>query len=261
MNFNELFEKYSSYIYNYALKLSCDPNVAEDVAQETFLKAWRNQDQLRSQESLKFWLRKICLNCFLMKVRKEKGKVDLSYDELTSLEKEGSQLQISSSDASPEDEVMVDEAVKDIQNGCFMAMVRRLTPNQRMAFSLIDMFGLTMEEVAGLLGISKSAIKALLYRARMNLDDFFSRRCDLIKVDNPCNCKAWADFNEHRNDIKNKALKKKLISSLDYTKTNYTFNSDVRRKVQFLYSQMPEKKPSQEWYDSVIRLIEDIYEN
>ncbi len=261
MNFNELFREYSSYIYNYALRLSCDPNVAEDISQETFLKAWKNKNQLKNEESIKYWLRKICLNSFLMKIRKDKGKIDLSYDELTNLERDGSVLQISSPAPSPEDEVIVDEAIKDIQNGCFLAMVRRLTPNQRITFSLIDMFGLSMDEVAKLLGISKSAIKALLHRARMNLDDFFSRRCNLVKVDNPCNCTAWYNFTKHRDDIKNKALKKKLISSLDYTKTNYTFNPDIRKKVQYLYSNMPDKKPSQEWYDNVIRLIEEIYEN
>ncbi|WP_432664960.1 RNA polymerase sigma factor [Wukongibacter baidiensis] len=260
MNFDQLFSKYSSYIYNYALKLSCDPSVAEDISQETFLKAWKNKGQLKNEEAIKYWLRKICLNTFLMKLRKEKGKIDLSYDELTSLEREGSVLQISSPSPSPEDEVIVDEAIKEIQNGCFLAMVRRLTPNQRIAFSLIDMFGLSMDEVANLLGLSKSAIKALLHRARMNLDDFFSRRCNLVKVSNPCNCIAWRDFAKHRNDIKNKALKKKLISSLDYTKANYAFDPEIRKKVQYLYSNMPDRKPSQEWYDNVIRLIGEIYE-
>lgn len=260
MNFDDLLSKYSCYIYNYALKLSCDPGVAEDISQETFLKAWKSKDQLKSEESVKYWLRKICLNSFLMKIRKEKGKIDLSYDELTDLEREGKVLQLTSSDPSPEDEVIVDEAIKDMQNVCFLAMVRRLTPNQRITFSLIDMFGLSMDEVADILGLSKCAIKALLHRARMNLDNFFSRRCSLIKVANPCNCIAWYDFVKHREDIRNKTLNKKRISSLDYNKIDYRFDPEVRKKVQCLYSNMPDKKPSQEWYDSVIKLIGEIYE-
>lgn len=261
MNFDKLFSEYSSYIYNYALKLSCDPNIAEDISQETFLKAWKKRDQLKKQESVKYWLRKICLNSFLMKLRKENGRISLSYDELEDLKREGRVLQISSLSPSPEDEIIVDEAIKEIQNGCFLAMVRRLTPNQRITFSLIDMFGLSMDEVAELLGLSKSAIKALLHRARMNLDDFFSRRCNLVRVDNPCSCIAWQGFVKHRNDIKNETLKKKLISSLDYTKTNYTFDPNIRKKVQYLYNNMPDKKPRQEWYDNVIRLIGEFYES
>jgi len=259
MDFNELFNKYSTYIYNYALKLSCNPNTAEDLSQETFLMAWKNKEQLKNHESVKYWLRKICLNTFLMKIRKEKGKIDLSYDELTDLEREGSILQISSPNPLPEDEVLVDEAIKEIQNGCFLAMVRRLTLNQRITFSLIDMFGLSMDEVSELMGLSKSAIKALLHRARMNLDNFFSSHCNLIRVDNPCSCKSWVDFSKHRDSMKDEALKKKLISNLDYTKSNYTFNPDVRKKVQFLYSNMPDRKPSKEWYDRVISLIGEIY--
>ncbi len=52
-------------------------------------------------------------------------------------------------------------------------MVRYLTLHQRIAFSLIDMFGLSLDEVSSLIGISKSATKGLLYRAHMNLDSFF----------------------------------------------------------------------------------------
>lgn len=259
MNFEDLFSEHASYIYNYALRLSCNPAAAEDLSQETFLKAWKNRYQLRDQKSVKYWLRKICLNTFLMKIRKQKNNIQLSLDELTDIEREGATLQISTPDPSPEDELLVDESIKEIQNGCFLAMVRKLTLNQRITFSLIDMFGLSMDEVSEVMGLSKSAIKALLYRARMNLDAFFSNHCNLIKISNPCNCKSWVDFCKHRDNIKNQTSKKKLISTLDYTKTNYVFDADVRKKVEFLYANMPERKPSQEWYDNVIRLIGEIY--
>ncbi|WDV45122.1 RNA polymerase sigma factor [Clostridiaceae bacterium M8S5] len=257
MEFEKLYKEHSTYIYNYALKLSCNPHVAQELLQETYLNAYKNIKSLKNEQASKYWLRKICLNNFLMRVRKQKGKIELSYDELASLNKEGQSIKISSREPSPEDEVIVDETIKDIQNGCFLAMVRRLTINQRITFSLIDMFGLKMQEVAEILGISRSAVKALLHRARMNLDDFFSRRCNLIKVDNPCNCKAWIDFTEHRNDIKNKVLKNKLVTKLDYKETNYVFDEEVRRKIAYLYNNMPEKKPPQEWYNNIIKIIDD----
>lgn len=255
MSFEEIFKNNISYVYNYALKLTCDPAEAEDLSQETFFNAWKNIGSLKNVEHIRPWLRKICLNCFLMKVRKEKGKTEVSYEELTGLEKDGTKLQLSSDSPSPEEEILVDEAVREIQNGCFLAMARKLTLNQRIVFSLSDMFGLSLKEISVLMDISESAVKGLLYRARMNLDDFFSKRCSLIKVDNPCSCRAWKDFCMHRDSLKSKALEKKLISKLDYTQSNYVFDEEVRKRVRWFYSNMPDRKPSREWYDNVIRLI------
>ncbi|MFZ5965974.1 MAG: RNA polymerase sigma factor [Bacillota bacterium] len=258
MQFEEFFHKHVMYVYNFALRLSCDPHIAEDLTQETFMNAWRSREQLISQDAVKSWLRKICLNMFLMKNRKEKGKIELSYDELTDLEMDGKAFQAVSVEPSPEDEVIVDETIKELQNGCFLAMARKLTLNQRIVFSLIDMFGLSMDEVADILGLSKSAVKGLLYRARMSLDDFFNSRCNLVKVDNPCSCTAWIGFLEHRNNLQAGALKKKLISNLDYREINYTFDPSIRKKVQYLYKNIPDRKPSKDWYDKVLNLISSI---
>lgn len=255
MNIEELFKNNALYVYNHALKLSCDPASAEDLTQETFIRAWKNMDQLRNEEHIKPWLRKICLNCFLMKLRKENKKIELSYEELTALEAEGAKMQFSSDSPTPEEEVLVDEAVREIQNGCFLAMARRLTLNQRIVFSLNDMFGLSLSEIAEIIDVSESAAKGLLFRARMNLDDFFSKRCNLIKLDNPCNCRAWEDFCRHRDSLKSRALEKKLVTKLDYTESDYIYDEDVRKRVKWFYSNMPDRKPGQEWYDSVIKLI------
>ncbi len=103
--------------------------------------------------------------------RKNKNYTELLYDDINILEKEGNLLKYNP--PQPEDEVIVEEAIRELQNGCFLAMVRYLTLHQRIAFSLIDMFGLSLDEVSSLIGISKSATKGLLYRAHMNLDSFF----------------------------------------------------------------------------------------
>lgn len=259
MNIDYLIDNYGSYIYNYALKLCCHPTTAEDLAQETFIKAWEKADQLTNADSAKAWLRKICLNIFLMKMRKEQRCTEVFYADSLALEKDGSLLTAVSQEPTPEDEILVDESIRDLQNGCFLAMVRRLTLSQRITFSLVDMFGLSIDEVSDLLECSKSAVKGLLYRARMNLDSFFHSRCNLIETSNPCSCEAWKGFVEHRNNIQNEVLQKKLVTSLDYTKHNYIFNSSVRRKVQYLYKNMPERKPNIEWYKKVISLISEMY--
>ncbi len=253
MNIESLINTYGTYIYNYALKLSCHPTAAEDLLQETFINAWQKIDTLKNEDAIKPWLRKICFNNFLMKERKNKNYNELLYDDIKFLENDSHLF--TNITPKPEDEVIVEETIRELQNGCFLAMVRRLTLHQRIAFSLIDMFGLSLDEVSSLLAISKSATKGLLYRAHMNLDSFFHNHCNLLNINNPCSCKAWIEFSKNRDKLQEDANKHKLISKLDYTKSNYIFNEKVRSKVNFLYKNMPDKKPSSNWYKEVINAL------
>lgn len=249
MPIQEMLERYGQFIYNYALKLSCHPVDAEDLTQETFIIAWEKQDSLREQEALGKWLRTICYRQFLMSISKKGKKLEEPMEEIEQLEQEGKLL--GSEMPTLEEEVIVAEEVRDLQNGCFLAMVRRLTLQQRIAFSLVDMFGLSIEEVASLLGLTKSAAKSVLYRGRMNIDSFFADHCHLIKEDNPCKCQAWINFSQKREDMQKQT--RKLVEYLNYKEKGYEYDSVVRSKIHYLYSHMPEKKPSEEWYQKVIQ--------
>lgn len=257
MNIELFINTHITYVYNYALKLSCNPSVAEDLTQETFINAWQKIETMQDSNAIKAWLRKICLNNFLMKERKNKNYSELLYDDISLLEKEG--VLFKDDTPKPEDEVIVEESIRELQNGCFLAMVRRLTLHQRIAFSLIVMFGLPIDEVSEVIGVSKGATKGLLYRAHMNLDSFFHNHCNLLDVNNPCSCKAWIEFSKTRDNLQKNSNKHKLIEKLDYKKSNYVFNSQVRDKIRFLYKNMPDKKPSKEWYENIIALINDMY--
>lgn len=257
MDIEILINTYGTYVYNYALKLSCHPSVAEDLTQETFIRAWQKISTLENSNAIKSWLRKICFNNFLMKERKSQNYNELLYDDIYLLEKEGHLFKANL--PKPEDEVIVEETIRELQNGCFLAMVRRLTLHQRIAFSLIDMFGLSLDEVSKLIGISKSATKGLLYRAHMNLDSFFHNHCNLLDINNPCSCKAWLEFSKTRDDLQKNSNKHKLITKLDYTESNYTFNTEVRNKINFIYTNMPDRKPSKEWYEEVINVMNKMY--
>lgn len=256
MDIEKIINIYGNYVFNYAVKLTCNPSVAEDLAQETFINAWQKIDTLEDTNLIKAWLRKICFNNFLMRERKNKNYSELLYEDIKLLENEGELL--SNIIPKPEEEVIVEETIRELQNGCFLAMVRRLTLHQRIAFSLIDMFGLSLDEVSEIIGISQSATKGLRYRAHMNLNSFFSNHCNLLDINNPCSCKAWIEFSRNRDNLQNEANKHKLIEKLDYTKSNYTFNNEVRSKINFLYKNMPDRKPSKEWYEEVINVINKI---
>ena len=192
MTIENLIKDYGTYVYSYAWKLSCSPDEADDISQETFILAWKRKDTLKDEKAVKGWLRRICLNCFLMKHRR-KDVQNVLFMEEDQLPEDGS-WSSESYIPLPETEVLVDESIREMQNGCFYAMVRRLTLEQRIVFSLVDMFGLTTAETAQHLAATEGAVKAQLFRARMNLDAFFSDHCSVISSANPCSCRAWQEF-------------------------------------------------------------------
>lgn len=251
MDITEIFNHYHTHIYNYALKLTCHPEDALDLTQNTFINAWKNLNTLENESALAKWLRTICFHEFINKVRKEKEKYIISVDDWDALEQEG--ILLRNTTLLPEDEVIVEEEIKNLQNGCFFAMVRRLSLNQRIVFSLVDMYGLDLDYVATVLGKTTGAVKGLLYRGRMNIDSFFADHCNLIYENNPCSCKAWINFSSNRADLQKKA--QHIVTQLDYKEKQYEYKEEVRKKIFYLYSHMPEQKPSEEWYHEVLQII------
>ncbi len=251
MIISDVYENYYKYIYNYALKLTCHPEDALDLTQDTFLRAMEKLETLENEHALSNWLRTICFHEFINKAKKEPKKYLIEEDNWEKLQKEGDLLNNVS--LQPEDEVIVGEEIIDMQNGCFMAMVRKLTLNQRITFSLVDMYGLPIEYVAKVLDISIGAAKGLLYRGRMNIDSFFADHCSIIYEKNPCSCKAWVEFSSNRSNLQRQS--EKLLEKLDYKQKGYIYNENTRKKVMYLYSQMPEKRPPTEWYQRVLAML------
>lgn len=251
MDIISIYKEYYYKIYNYALRLSCHPDDAQDITQETFLTALTKLDTLKHEEAILSWLRSICYHKFINQTRKNKYLTEV--DDWDQLEIEGKFLY--ASEPQPEIEVFVSEEIRDLQNGCFLAMVRRLTLNQRIAFSLVDMYGMKINEVADILQVSLQAAKVLLYRARMNIDSFFANHCDILNVDNPCSCKAWIEFSLKRSNMQQRT--RQLINKLDYKKDGYVYDDIVRSKIYYLYRNMPEMKPSNEWYESVLIILQE----
>lgn len=248
MCIEELVKDYGQNIYRYALKLTCDPHIAEDITQETLISAWKNLDSLADERAIKKWLQKICLNHFLMYYRKTKKDNEQITESIEELEKEGKVLV--AVEAGPEEEVLVDDAIRAIQNGCFQAMVRKLSLNQRIAFSLVDMFGLSIADVAELLELSPNATKALLHRARTNLAQFFSGHCNLLDVKNPCSCQSWINFST--NHEKKKRAAQEVFHPNKYYDDKKQIDESVRAKIHYLYTHMPESKPDEQWFQDVI---------
>ncbi len=168
-------ETYYQLIYRLALKMLGNPQDAEDILQETFIKVFRHLDHFDGRSSLSTWIYRIATNEALMFLRKKQPEF-ISIDQPTESE-EGEQepVQIVDWCCLPENELMSGEAKVHLDTA-----ITSLLPSLRAVFVLRDIQGLSTRETGEVLGISEMAVKTRLSRARLRLretlSDYFGDR-------------------------------------------------------------------------------------
>lgn len=169
--FARMVDAYSGPIYNLALRMLGHSQDAEDVLQETFLKAFRSLPEFEGRSSLSTWLYRIAVNEALMLLRKhhpETVPVDEEPDEDST---EGAEKPVEIVDwcCLPESELLSSETHQELDKA-----VQQLSPALRAVFLLRDMQGLSIRETADALNLSETAVKTRLLRARLRLREILS---------------------------------------------------------------------------------------
>jgi len=162
--FAQVLDKNSDRIYRLGLKMLGNVQDAEDILQETFIKAFNNIDQFEGRSKISTWLYRIAVNESLMLLRKRKGNTIQLDAPLETDEGDLIPRQIVDWCCLPEKELMNTETRDHIQEA-----VKTLSDANRAAFILRDVEGLSTQETAEALDISESAVKVRLMRARMQL--------------------------------------------------------------------------------------------
>ncbi len=171
-----LVDTFSPHIYRLALRMLGNEQDAEDVLQETFIKAIRSLPEFEGRSSLSTWLHRIAVNEALMLIRKRKTNV-VSIDEHDTDDDsdEKMPLQISDWCCLPEQEFTSAEARHHLDEA-----VQRLPEALRVVFILRDVEGMSIKETAGALNLSEANVKVRLFRARLKLREeltaYFSER-------------------------------------------------------------------------------------
>lgn len=163
---DDLMEQYSREIYNVALRLTGRPEEAEDILQETFIRACQAAEDFEGKASLSTWLYRIAKNSGLMRLRRQ--KFDTVSLESSIEASEGALLpqQLHDWTLNPESALMDAELFKMLDDA-----VAELSDSLRAAFVLRDIEGRSTAEAAEALDISESALKVRLHRARKEIRD------------------------------------------------------------------------------------------
>jgi RNA polymerase sigma-70 factor (ECF subfamily) len=151
-------------VYRYALRLTSRTDAAEDLTQETLLRAWRSRHTLRDSQVARVWLLRIATNLWTDYVRQKKFRP-------RALESEPPCHRPSPAAASHERESVARA----------LAAMDQLPPRQRQVLYLITCEGLSQADVASVLEIDASAVKASLSLARkemrLRLRDVYEQVC------------------------------------------------------------------------------------
>jgi RNA polymerase sigma-70 factor (ECF subfamily) len=159
--FRELVEPYRRALEIHCYRMLGSPHDAEDVVQETLLRAWRGLERFERRAGIKTWLYRIATNACLDEIERRPRRMEpvQPYPD--------AQLEEA---ASPIADPAARYAEREGMELAFLTTIRRLPGRQRAVLILRDVLGWTAPEVAELLDSTVAAVTSALQRARETVD-------------------------------------------------------------------------------------------
>ena len=167
--FEDLVAAYEQNVYNLALRMTGNPEDAEDMAQEAFLKAYNSLPSFRGDSKFSVWLYRIVSNVCLDFLRKKnkRGAISLSVEDDDG---EDTQLDLPDTSQSPEELLEKKLTREAVRRG-----LAALPPDARQILLLREIEGLSYEEIGEVLGLESGTVKSRIFRARKKLVAFLLR--------------------------------------------------------------------------------------
>ena len=159
--FTQLVEAYQKPVYNLCYRMLGEPEVAEDAAQETFLRAYQNLHRYDSSRSFGTWILSIAAHYCIDRLRKKKFSV-FSMD---AEDAEGAPFEVADP-ASPDPEV--ESVIKEDRDRLHI-LLKDLDPTDRAAVIMRYWYDYSEVEIAQSLKLTVSAVKSRLHRSRRAL--------------------------------------------------------------------------------------------
>ncbi len=148
--FDRLFTEYQHSVFNYVLRMVGDRDRAEDITQDTFLKAYRKLDTLTDEVSTRSWLYRIATNTAIDEMRRRR----FFFTTATPPDRP---------DLGPGTDA---RALAGTLDDAIQRALMRLRPNQRQCLVLSDIEDMSGQQIAEVMGMSYGAVRTLLCRAR-----------------------------------------------------------------------------------------------
>lgn len=158
MTIDEIYQLYMNDVYRFLLSMTKDKHLAEDLLQETFIRAYIHIHSY-DHSKVKPWLFQVARNAFIDYVRKHKKEVTISDDIIASL--------FQAAVKSPAHQIELKEVLS-----VYMA---QLPDNYREALDLYYLKELNYKEASRKMNITEANFKSILFRARQRLKSLYNR--------------------------------------------------------------------------------------
>ena len=154
--FRWVVQKYQRMVFSLALKMLCDEEEAKDMVQETMIRVWQNMGEYDQQKSFTTWIYTIAVRLCLDRLRSMRRTVPMPEDEKV--------LRRFASDV---------DTHRTLENQEWVSIVRMLADNlstkQKLVFTLVQLEGLSSQEVEEITGFDAKQVKSNLYVARQTI--------------------------------------------------------------------------------------------
>ncbi|MGD0088483.1 MAG: RNA polymerase sigma factor [Planctomycetota bacterium] len=164
--FEELLSRYEAPVLTFCYAFMRNRELSEDLAQETFLRVFRNSSRYQPVAKFTTWLYRIAANLCINELKKGKLRQGMSLDEPAGPDPDGSKIidRIASEEGSPLSDVESQEVQQLIGKA-----IDHLPDDQRTTLVLVEYHHMPYQEIAEILGVTVSAIKMRVKRARETL--------------------------------------------------------------------------------------------
>jgi RNA polymerase sigma-70 factor (ECF subfamily) len=170
-----LVKRFAPLIYKHALRMLNDPDEAEGILQQTFIKACEKITTFEGRSGLGTWLYRIATNEALMKLRQQKSNRVQIDKVVETMHSEDVPQNMQNWSRAPSDAALDTELREQLETA-----LTHLPEGLRLVFVLREMQGMNTEETARTLGLSESAVKVRLHRARLRLRELLA---DYMTID------------------------------------------------------------------------------
>lgn len=176
-----LLPELKSFLY----RLTCDKQISDDLAQDTFIKVIEKQNQFKEESSLKTWIFAIGSNLAIDWLRKRKRWSETAQDDSKAFAQTDPAFRkrfLEVHQNSPSGTFDFKEHI----NFCFSCIAKTLTIEQQVTLILKDIYDFTIAEISLIMSSPEGTIKHWLFTARKTMTEIFDRRCALVNKNGVC---------------------------------------------------------------------------
>lgn len=174
---NALVRKYETRAYQFAFRLTRNPEEAADIVAEAFVRVYNALPNFKGNSLFTTWLYRILTNCFLDAKKKESKRQAVSLETTIATEDGEVERQIEDPDASPHDDLLRDERAQRMESA-----LQKLPEYQRAMILMYHAEQLSYEEIAEALDLPIGTVKSRLNRARLSLREHLVKEEELFRI-------------------------------------------------------------------------------